>query len=73
MPAVIPTQAESREYATIMQEINTFIDEQTARWLLGTDPVNDATWTAYINRINQMNIARAIAIQNAALDRYNRR
>jgi putative aldouronate transport system substrate-binding protein len=73
MPAVIPTQTESREYATIMQEINTFIDEQTTRWLLGTDPVNDTTWNNYINRINQMNIARAIAIQNAALDRYNRR
>jgi putative aldouronate transport system substrate-binding protein len=73
MPAVTPTQAESQEYATIMQEINTYIDEQTARWLLGTDPVNDTTWNNYINTINRMNIARAIAIQNGALDRFNRR
>jgi putative aldouronate transport system substrate-binding protein len=73
LPAVTPTQAESQEYASIMQEINTFVDEQTARWLLGTDPITDATWNAYINRINSMNIARAIAIQNAALQRFNSR
>jgi len=73
LPSVTPTQAESREYATIMQEINTYIDEQTARWLLGTDPVNDATWNNYISTIQKMNINRAVEIQNAALDRYNKR
>jgi putative aldouronate transport system substrate-binding protein len=73
LPAVTPTQVESVEYNSIMQEINTYVDEQTARWLLGTDPINDTTWNTYINRINSMNIARAIAIQNAALDRFNRR
>jgi putative aldouronate transport system substrate-binding protein len=73
LPAVTATQAESQEYASIMSEIATFVDEQTARWLLGTDPVNDTTWNNYINTINRMNIARAIAIQNGALDRFNRR
>jgi putative aldouronate transport system substrate-binding protein len=73
LPAVTPTQAESREYATILQEINTYIDERTARWLLGTEPINDANWNDYINTINRMNIQRAVAIQNGALDRFNRR
>jgi len=73
LPPIIPTQEESREYATIMQEINTYVDEKTARWLLGTEPVTDATWNDYIATVRRMNIDRAIAIQNAALDRYNRR
>jgi putative aldouronate transport system substrate-binding protein len=73
LPAVTPTQAESREYATIMQEVNTYVSERTTRWLLGTEAVTDATWTDYVNTIRRMNIDRAIAIQNGALDRFNRR
>ena len=73
LPAVTPTQAESREYATILQECNTYIDERTTKWLLGTEPINDANWNDYINTLNRMNIQRAIAIQNTALDRFNKR
>jgi len=73
LPPVTASQAESRELATIMQEINTYVDEKTARWLLGTEAITDASWNDYIATINRMNIDRAIAIQNAALDRFRRR
>jgi len=73
LPSVTPTQAESREYATIMQEINTYVAEKTARWVLGTDPINDTTWNEYLTTLRRMGIDRALAIQNAALDRFNRR
>jgi putative aldouronate transport system substrate-binding protein len=73
LPPLTPTPEESREYAAIINEINTYVDEQTSRWLLGTDPVNDSTWNNYISTIQRLNISRAIAIQQAALDRFNRR
>ena len=73
LPPTTPTQDESREYASIMQEINTYVDEKTVRWLLGTDPINDATWNDYVNNLRRMNIERAIAIQDLALDRFNKR
>ena len=73
LPSVTPTQAESREYAGIMQDINTYIAERTTKWLLGTEAVSDATWNDYLSTIQKMGIDRAIAIQNAALDRYNKR
>ena len=73
MPAVTPTQAESREYATIMNDITTYVAEKTTRWMLGNDPVNDATWNDYVSTLQKMGIDRAIAIQNSALDRYNKR
>jgi len=73
LPSVTPTQAESREYATIMNDINTYVNEKTTRWLLGNDPVNDATWNDYVSTLQKMGIDRAIAIQNGALDRYNKR
>ena len=73
LPPVIPTQAESQEYATIMQEINTYIEERTTRWLIGTDQITDATWNDYLTTVQRMGMNRAIEIQNAALARYNRR
>jgi len=74
LPAsVSPTQAESREYASIINEINTYTAERASRWVLGTDPINDTTWNEYVSALRRMNIDRAIAIQNAALDRFNKR
>ncbi|GHV86937.1 sugar ABC transporter permease [Spirochaetia bacterium] len=73
MPAVTATPEESRELATILNDINTFHDETVARWLVGTDPVNDTTWNNYVNTIKRLNIDRAIAIQTGALDRFNKR
>jgi len=68
-----PTQAESREFQSIMTEINTYMAEKASRWVLGTDPINDATWNDYVSTLRRMNIDRALAIQNAAIDRLNKR
>jgi putative aldouronate transport system substrate-binding protein len=73
LPAITPTQAESRELATIVNEINTFHDETVAKWLLGTEALNDTTWNNYLSTIKRLNIDRALAIQSAALDRFNKR
>jgi putative aldouronate transport system substrate-binding protein len=73
MPPITPTQAESREVASIMSDISTYANEMMVRFILGTEPLNDASWNNYLNTINRMNVDRAIAIQNAALDRYKRR
>ena len=73
LPAITATPEESRELNSIMAEINTYVDEMTAKFVLGTEPVNDATWNDFINTIRRMNIDKAIAIQNAALDRYKKR
>jgi len=73
MPPITPTQAESRELASIMGEISTYVNESMVRFILGTDALTDASWNNYLSTLNRMNIDRAIAIQNAALDRYKRR
>ena len=73
LPPITATQEESRELNTIMQDINTFVEERMARFILGTDAITDASWNDYVNTIQRMNVTRALAIQNAALDRYKRR
>ena len=73
LPAITPTQEESREMATILNEINTFHDETISKWLLGTEALNDTSWNNYISTLKRLNIDRALAIQTSALERYNKR
>jgi putative aldouronate transport system substrate-binding protein len=73
MPPLTPTQEESRELAMIMNEINTYSEEMITKFIIGTETLNDASWNAYVNAITRLNINRALEIQNAAFDRYNRR
>ena len=73
LPPLTPTQEESRELAIIMNEINTYSEEMITKFILGTETLNDAAWNNYVNTIKKLNIDRALAIQNAALDRYYKR
>jgi putative aldouronate transport system substrate-binding protein len=73
LPPLSPTQEESREIATIMNEINTYTDEMVVRFILGTETLNDASWNNFVNTIRRMNIDRAVAVYNTALTRYNSR
>jgi putative aldouronate transport system substrate-binding protein len=73
LPPITATQDESRELASIMNDINTYCDETMTKVILGTETISDASWNNYINTIRRMGIDRAIAIQTAALNRYKAR
>jgi putative aldouronate transport system substrate-binding protein len=73
LPPVTPTQEESREFATIMNEINIYSDEMMTKFILGTEILNDASWNTFVSTIRRMGIDRATAIQAAALNRYKAR
>jgi putative aldouronate transport system substrate-binding protein len=70
-PPITPTPEESREYATIMTDVNTYAKEMQLRIVLGTE--NISVWDTYVSTINRMGLPRALEIQNAALARYNNR
>ncbi|MDO5406338.1 MAG: extracellular solute-binding protein [Eubacteriales bacterium] len=71
LPPVTPTADESKEFSTIMNEINTYRDEMTLKFIFGTEDL--ANFDQYVANIEKMGIARATEIQNAALERYNAR
>lgn len=71
VPPITATVEESSELSQLMNEINTYRDENTLKFMLGTRSLDE--WDAYVNEIKDMNIERALEIQNAALDRYNAR
>jgi putative aldouronate transport system substrate-binding protein len=72
-PPVSNTVAEAATISARMSEINTFRMEQAALFISGAQPINNATWKHYIDTIESMGIADVLAIQQAALDRYNAR
>ncbi|MBP1966472.1 extracellular solute-binding protein [Paenibacillus aceris] len=71
LPPLTPTPEESSEYAKIMNDINTLVDEMTLKIILGNEPASQ--YESYIAKMKSLNLDRAIAIQKAALERYNKR
>ncbi|MRN55998.1 extracellular solute-binding protein [Paenibacillus monticola] len=71
LPPITPTPEESSEYATIMNDINTLVDEMTLKIILGQEPVDQ--YASYVDKMKSLHVDRAIEIEQAALDRYNKR
>lgn len=71
LPPITPSVDESKEQSQIMNEISTYRDEMTLKFILGTESFDN--WDNYVNTINNMNLERVLEIQNAALERYNNR
>jgi putative aldouronate transport system substrate-binding protein len=71
MPPVTPTQDESRQYARIMAEVNTRFDEVFAKVITGAEPLE--SWDTFVEELKQIGVDEAVQVQQAALDRYNKR
>ena len=71
IPPITPTAEESKEFSTIMNEINTYRDEMTLKFIFGTENLDD--FEDYVKTIENMGLKRALEIQNAALERYQER
>jgi len=64
------TAEESEEFAAIMGDVTTFVEEETAKMIAGSSTYTAETFT---QKLDELNIKRAIELEQAALDRYNAR
>ncbi|GIN71222.1 sugar ABC transporter permease [Bacillus sp. J14TS2] len=71
MPIVSPTQEESSEYASIMNDINTYKSEMINKFIMGEESLDQ--FDKFVETIQSMGIERATEIQQGALERYNDR
>ncbi|MFC4778777.1 extracellular solute-binding protein [Paenibacillus sp. GCM10023252] len=71
MPPVTPTVEESSEYAKIMTDVDTLVDEMTLKIILGLEPLD--SFEKYVEKLKSLKLDRAIEIQKAALERYKNR
>ncbi len=71
LPPMTLTSEESSKLASIMNDINTYSDEMVVKFIMGVEPLD--SFPAYIDNLKSIGIEEAVAIQQAALDRYLKR
>lgn len=71
VPLITPTPEEAEILASIMSEISTYREEMLIRFILGQEPIEN--FGAFQKQLMKMGLDKAIAIKQAALDRYNAR
>jgi putative aldouronate transport system substrate-binding protein len=71
LPPITATPTESTELAKIMTDVNTLVDEMTLKIILGNEPIEN--YDKYMDKLKTLKLDRAIEIEKAALDRYNKR
>nr|PZN09936.1 MAG: ABC transporter substrate-binding protein [Caldicoprobacter oshimai] len=69
LPPIKLTQEENTRFQEIMNDINAYVEEMRDKFLLGIEPLEN--FDNFVKTLKDMGIDEAIAIQQAALDRYN--
>jgi putative aldouronate transport system substrate-binding protein len=69
-PNITPTEEEV-EVIKGLADINTYSAEMTAKFILGTEPIEN--FDKYVEHIKSMGIDEILAAENKALERYNNR
>lgn len=71
IPMISLTADEATANTTIMSDITTYVTEMATKYVMGVE--NISTFDQFVEKIKSMKIADAIAIQQAAVDRYYQR
>lgn len=71
LPLVTYTSSESGKVANIMNEINTYVDTMTMKFIMGVEPISE--FDNFVNQIKKMKIEEILQIQEDAVKRYNNR
>jgi putative aldouronate transport system substrate-binding protein len=72
MPPIAMTADENTTYSNLMTDIETFCAETIANYITGARSLDDYE-SYFLAQLEKMEIAKAIEIQQAALDRYIKR
>ena len=71
VPQITMTEEETREYSKIMNEITTYSDEMTVKFIIGAESLDN--YAQFASTLSSMNLARALEIKQAAYDRFLKR
>lgn len=71
MPPVLPTSDEAAEFASIMGEVKTYVDEMFTKFVMGVESMDN--FDNYMSTLQSLGIDRAIELKQIQLDRYNAR
>ncbi len=65
------TEDENAELASMITDLNTFVDTSTAQFITGVTPLDDANWANYLATLQKMNLTRILELKQAGYDRWN--
>lgn len=68
MPTISATTEESEELATLTSSINTYVEEELTKFIMGTRDISE--YDSFVDTLKTMGIERAIEIEQAGYDRY---
>lgn len=71
IPPLYLTQSEESTYTPIINDIKSYINEMTVKFILGVEPLSK--FDVFVNQIKSMGIDKVIKIKQNALNRYNGR
>ncbi len=67
LPPLAPPADESKELASILNDVKTFVNEYTVKFITGD--ISFDQWDMFVNQIKKFNIDRAIEIYQTAYDK----
>ncbi len=70
-PCLTMTEEESQEYASLYTSIQTLVEENTVKFIMGTQSMDE--YESFVEQLHTFGIDRCIELKQAALDRYNAR
>lgn len=72
MPNASVSSEDSEEYASIMNELQTYVDEMKVKFIMGAEDV-DAKYEEYLNTLKSIGVERATELMQTACDKYANR
>lgn len=71
VPSLTPSAAEYDEYSNIMVNVNKYSQEMLIKFITGVEPLEN--FDAYTEKLKTLKVERAMEIQQAAYERYEKR
>lgn len=69
-PNLFLTAEQEQEISVLRTDIDSYVEQQTARFIVGDDELTDGTWAAYVDQLDRMGLSRLIEIYQEAYDVY---
>ena len=69
LPTLNLTTDENSTYANVATTVYTYATEQILKWMIGEQPLDDASWNAYVDQCNAMDLQDAVDVYQTVYDR----
>lgn len=70
MPSLTFTAEESASLASLQTDLNTYVSEQTIRWMTNAAKLDDASWDSFVKQLEDMGSVEFEEIYQNAYDRW---